>query len=613
MRKILSILLMALLLMTNMSFFALANELAEPIPEETIELENISPLGVAYCTSEKNSLWTPVKSMINGKYGGVDGEWQGWECAYPEVSVGQDTSNGFSGEFCGIKFDETYYEIYSLKMNIGIHTLCGGQNATYTVQALVAGKWQDIVILKDDQAVPTNTEKYSCYDDVIADKDASHRVNATLTYVLEEPITTNNVRVVISDYAKNYEGGDVLIFPFIYELELFGKEGEAPDLILPEGASETTNVAWHSYPQAPLGTNSTYPFLAIDSNTNTYWEFENYQGGEYFTLLLDKEYEIGLIEMLFEKSPDKKIQATEIEYFYDGEWRSFENASTRLGTAPDGYYSIVCEISATPMSAVRIKFKTKTELLRLCEVSVNLKDTKTYCFDNRFTQAQIESASNGNLAIIGKTYSSLSFEPYSSDSYINDGVSSGGKVWFTGTLDSPVYCGIKFDYAQKISSATVAVRQSSIIGRENMRFEIQALVDGEYVTLVQGRSYDQNGNYKTSYTFGEVETTDVRVVVLEGHGAIPNVMELELYSNGKENLAMFQGLAAIASNEPEIDDSETEEETDPDAGKTEIPNASPTTDKKSYTWVYAVSIAGALIIACAIIFVIIKKKKQKRG
>ena len=134
-------------------------------------------------------------------------------------------------------------------MNIGLHTLSGGQNATYTFEALVDGKWEQFLVLKDDQAIPTDT-KYADYNAVMNDANASVRVNATLYHTLEEPITTNNIRVTVSDYAKNYMGGDVLIFPFVYELELFGKKGYTPDIILPEGASYTTDIAWHSYPSA---------------------------------------------------------------------------------------------------------------------------------------------------------------------------------------------------------------------------------------------------------------------------------------------------------------------------------------------------------------------------
>ena len=307
MKRFFSVILSLVFLLSLTVNFVFAEEVENPI-------SNIAPKGTAYSSSEKNSLWTPVESVINGRYGGVNGEWQGWECAYPEVGVGQDTSNGFSGEYFGINFKSKCYDIYEIRMNIGLHTLAGGQNATYTIEALVDGMWKQVVVLKDDQAIPTDSEKYADYNAVMNDSSASTRVNATLYYTLEEPISTNNIRVTVSDYAKNYEGGDVLIFPFVYELELFGVQGYTPEIILPEGATFSTDVAWYSYPSASQSSNGTYPFLAIDGKNDTYWECVNYQGGEYFTLMFNKEYEISTVKMLLGTQSDNKLQATTLEY-----------------------------------------------------------------------------------------------------------------------------------------------------------------------------------------------------------------------------------------------------------------------------------------------------------
>lgn len=591
MKKILSVFLLAILLLSNMTAIISAQDFAQ----ESDEITNIAPLGMAYCTSEKNSLWTPAKSLTDGLYGTQD--WHGWECAYPDVSIGQDTSQGFSGEFCGIKFENDYYEISEIKMNIGLHTLCGGQNATYTIQALVDGKWQDIVVLRDEEATPTN-DKYADYNAVMADPSASHRENADLRYTLTTPITTNNVRVVISNYAKNYEGGDVLIFPFIYELELFGKKGEAPDVILPEGAKISTDIGWHAYPNASKGSNGTYPFLAIDGNDDTYWEVENYEGGEYFTLLFDDEYEIGKVYMALERPSNKQIQSTSLEYYIDGSWQPIQNSNPRLRTAKEGYYALEYEFAATLAKGIRIKFKRACESLKLSTLEVHLKDSKTYSFDNRFSQAQIESASNGNIAIIGKPYSSTSFNPYSDNSYINDGLNEDSKVWFTGTLNTPEYCGISFDYPQKISKAVVAVRESAIEGRENMKLELKALVNGEYITIATGRSYD--GDYKTEYTFNEVETTDIRVVITEASGAIPNVMELELYSS--EVIPMFKGIEPKAE-QPTVSPEDPPQE----------PNDNEDDKNEGFNPLYLIPMIVAVAISILAVLIAIKKNKEKNN
>jgi len=592
MKKLFSIILTVVFLFSLMANFTYADEVAV---EDENQITNIAPKGIAYSSSEKNSLWTPVDSVINGKYGGVDGEWQGWECAYPEVSVGQDTSMGFSGEYFGINFNSRFYEIHEIKMNIGLHTLSGGQNATYTFEALIDGKWEQFLVLKDDQAVPTDT-KYADYNAVMNDPNASTRVNATLYHIFDEPVSTNNIKVTVSDYGKNYEGGDVLIFPFVYELELFGKKGFTPDLILPEGASYSTDVAWHSYPSASQGSNGTYPFLAIDGNDETYWEVVNYQGGEYFTLIFDKRYEINSVKMLLALNNGAKPQSTDLEYYLDDTWHTMDDTKAALKGDKEGFYWL--EYKFTPMLAdgIRVKFKKASDSLKLCSIEAHLNDAQTYAFDNRFTQNQLSGASNGNLAIIGKPYADVSFTPYSNVSFINDGLTD--KLWFTGTIDVPAHCGLTFDFPQKISRAVITVKSMYTYGIEAMRFEIQALIDGEYVKVAEGKSYNEKTGYTTEYTFDEVETTDIRVVITEMGGAIPNVAELQLFNKDSTVLPMLNGIekrilqdSCVNSDNSLIDNHICERNT-------------------GYIVPLTISI-GALAIVCAVIILVVKKKKNK--
>ena len=588
MKRFFSVILSLVFLLSLTVNFVFAEEVENPI-------SNIAPKGTAYSSSEKNSLWTPVESVVNGRYGGVNGEWQGWECAYPEVGVGQDTSNGFSGEYFGINFKSKCYDIYEIRMNIGLHTLAGGQNATYTIEALVDGMWKQVVVLKDDQAIPTDSEKYADYNAVMNDSSASTRVNATLYYTLEEPISTNNIRVTVSDYAKNYEGGDVLIFPFVYELELFGVQGYTPEIILPEGATFSTDVAWYSYPSASQSSNGTYPFLAIDGKNDTYWECVNYQGGEYFTLMFNKEYEISTVKMLLGTQSDNKLQATTLEYYFDGTWQVMSGTSPTLRNAEDGFYGLDYTFESTIVGGIRIMFKRPCDSLKLYSIEAHLDDAKTYVFENRFTKAQLELASINNIALIGTPYSSASFDPYSEDGFINDGLKNeDSKVWFTGTIDAPAYCGITFDYPHKINKVSITVRDSRVDGEEIMRLEIQALINGEYVTVAQGKSYD--GDYQTEYTFDEIETTDVRVVIKEAYGAIPNVKELEIYSS--EITPMFAGIEK-ASFEGEATQDNT-------IGNHVCVKAPINPIVPIFIGVGVVALAGALVVA----FVKYKKKKE---
>ncbi len=583
MKKALSIVLIALILMLQLSTLVFAEKSNDIIEEIT----NISPLGTPYCTSEKNSLWTPVKTIINGKYGTED--WQGWECKYPTVEPDQDTSKGFSGEYCGIKFDDEYYLISEVKLNIGLHTKLGGQNCTYTIKALVDGKWIDVATARDDMAIPAETDKYTDYNAVMADKDASHRVNANLTIKLSEPVNTNNVRIVVSDYAKGYPGGDVLIFPYIYEVELYGITGEKPEFVLPEGAEFTTNIAWYSFPESPNSSNGTCPYYAIDGDDSTSWQLQDSEKGTPFTLTFSEPQEIGKVIVTIEKN-DKATQNASLEYFDGNEWKELVfRGGAEFGD--DSTYKINFEFPSVITTKIRVIFKNKSSLLKVYNIEAHLANTKTYCFEERYTRAQLDTASYGNIAMIGTPYASVSFDPYSNVSYINDGEKTNERVWFSGTVDVPVYCGITFDSPQKIGKAAITARTGDVIGRDVMHFEIQALVDGEYVKLAEGKSFD--GNYRTKYEFNEVETTDIRVVFTQSGGAIPNIMELEVFSGNSEGLPMFRGLIPQLDEEPV-----NTQEDDTDSNK-----ASP--------WMYIpLMVAVAICIGNCLVLVIKKKKKE---
>ena len=584
MKRIFTVFLTIVLLVMNFGTFVFAEE-------ELDEITNISPLGTPYCTSEKNSLWTPVKTIINGKYGTED--WQGWECKYPDISPDQDTSSGFSGEYCGIKFDDEYYEISEVKLNIGLHTKLGGQNCTYTIRALIDGKWVDVATARDDMAIPSEKDKYSDYNSVMSDPNASHRVTADLTIKLDEPVNTNNVRVVVSDYAKGYPGGDVLIFPYIYEVELYGKKGVKPEFILPEGAEVTTNVAWYAFPEATGSSLGTCPFYAIDGDMSTSWELENPERGTPFILKFDEPQEIGRVVVSIEKT-DKTTQRASLEYYDGSQWVELvSQGSAVLGDGSD--YQITFDFPSAITTALRINFRNPSVLLKVYEIEAHLANTKTYSFAERFTAAQLNTASYGNIALIGTPYASVSFDPYSSVDYINDGEKSNERVWFSGTIDVPVYCGITFDKPQKIGKATVTVRTGDIVGRDVMYFEIQALVNDEYVKVAEGKSFD--GNYQTRYSFDEVETTDIRVVFTQSGGAIPNLMELELFSKEAENLPMFKGMTKQDDTEPVLTQkNDTEEE-----------RVSP--------WAYIPAIVAVVICVgvCPVVALKYKKKKEEEN
>ncbi len=541
MKKMICLLISIIFLLCTMSTLSFATQ---------EELVNIAPNGLAYASSEKNTRWTPVIALNDGAYS--SDTWQGWECAYPTVQKGQDTSKGFDGEYCGIRFDNgKYYEIHQIKLNLGLHPSLGGQNMKYTIECLVDGQWVTVLEFKD--------ESISGYNSIMASNNNGH-VASNWQGTLSEPVTTNNVRIQISEFGKNYQGGDIMVFPYIYELELIGKEGVAPEVIVPEGGHISTNIAYQSYVEASSSNKGAYPFLAIDSDERTAWSPSSSEANEWLVIKYPSPKNINKIVVDFGEGDSKKFKPTFYYMSQDG-WKRLE-----ISSASENEYLF----DALTTSSVKLVFEEKSsEVPTVYELETHLADAKTYYFE-RFTSKQINSVAKGNIAVIGTPYASDSLEPYSSLSYIIDGhYLDKDNAWFTGKIDMPAYAGITFDEKQSINKVVLYVTTPDKIGDDVMGIEIQALIDGEYKTVADGKSYNEQKGYASEYTFDSVETTDIRVNFTSGNGTFANIVELELYSpNGV--IKMFDGVEYVAETErefkipteeklPQIEEAEKEE------------------------------------------------------
>ncbi|MBO5313650.1 MAG: discoidin domain-containing protein [Clostridia bacterium] len=540
MKRFVSFVLSLVFLLSGLSTVAFATETAEEELTNVALTEN----AMAYTTSEKNTLWTPVKSIRDGKHN--TDTWQGWECRYPEIIYGSDTSAGFSGEYCGIKFTKSeYYEISKININLGLHSALGGQNPHYLVQFLVEGVWTTVAEFNDSDTTPVS---YSSYEEAMANDTSFYHIPSNISITLDEPLTTNNVRITVSEFGKNYPGGDVLIFPYIYEVELIGKRGVTPDIELPEGAVISANIAHHSFPKASSSRSFEYPYCAIDGDSKSYWSPKGKEAGEYLLVDLVESKKINKVVLDFGKDLNYMVvndYKFNIYALVNDEWKLVGTGSSY----DEENQSYVTEYSfdTVETTAVKLEFTEKYRTApTVCEFETHLSDEKTYYVENRFTAQQRVSASKGNIAIIGKPYASLDFVPYSSVDYINDGkIDKEAYVWFSGVIDMPVYCGIKFNTKQLVNKVAVYVHTPNIEGEDIMGIEIQAMIDGDYKTIVKSKSYDKYMKYTTVYEFDAIETDDIRIKYTSGNGTFANMKELEIYSpNGIA--PMFDGLEAMA-------------------------------------------------------------------
>ena len=570
MKKGLCLLLSILFILSCLPMATFANELEENDENqestenqegtEALELYNVtqSENALAYSSSEKNTLWTPAGALIDGKYS--KDTWQGWEVGYPDIVYGTDTSAGFSGQYYGVKFrNKEYYEIHDIYINLGLHAAMGGQNAHFVVQFLVEGVWVTVFEFSDSDTKPLS---YDSYEDAMANDTSFYHIPAEISFALDTPLTTNNVRVTLSEYGKNYPGGDVLIFPYVYEIVLNGRKGETPALELPEGAYVSTNVGYHSYPEASSSTPYRYPYCAIDGKDTTFWSPRTKTAGQSLSLVFAEAKMINKAVVNFGKyqgEGNNTAHNFEIEALVDGNWVKVASgnsldesviASTKVGE------NIVIELPFTDVEAkeLRIVFPEKfTKAPTVYEFEAHMSAEKTYYVEDRFDVYQRSSASKGNIAIIGTPYANLDFAPYSDVNYIIDGQKDKDSyVWFTGVVDMPAYCGIKFNEKQLIDRVALYFYVPAEEGIDIMSIQIQAMIDGEYKTIVETKSYDKNLKYSPAFKFDAVETDEIRILYTAGNGTFAHLKEIEVYSpNG--GLPMFDGLEAMESMPEFID------------------------------------------------------------
>ncbi|MBQ7226048.1 MAG: discoidin domain-containing protein [Clostridia bacterium] len=612
MKKILALLLSLVFLLSCVPLVVLAEE-----NDENVEITNIATVknALAYATSEKNSLWTPALSLNDGKHS--SDTWQGWECAYPTISASDNTAGGFAGQYCGIKFTKSeYYKIYDININLGLHAAMGGQNPHYTVQCLVEGVWVTVAEFNDSDTTPVS---YATYEEAMEKDTDFYHIPSNISIHLSEPITTNNVRITVSEYAKNYPGGDVLIFPYIYEIELMGHRGETPDLELPEGAVVSTNIGYHSYPYASSSEEFRYPYCAIDGEVTSYWMPTSASAGEYLVLDFVEAKKLNKAVVSFGEYILGRTYvdyAFDIEAFVDGQWVKLAS-----GTALDEENSTLTTsygFSEVETKKLRIIF---TEDYKrpptVYEFEGHLSDSKTYYVEDRFDNYQKNSASKGNIAVIGTPYASTDFVPYSDVNYINDGrTSQHDYLWFTGVIDMPSYCGLKFSEKHLIDRVALYFDTPDIEGIDIMSIQIQALIDGEYVTLVTTKSYDKDMKYCPAFQFDPVETDDIRILYTAGNATFAHLRELEVYSpNGIA--PMFEGLVKL-TEPPTFMDFTTkaplpQPSPQPTPTPTPAPQQKPTVlpEEDNTAVIVVVCSVSAVVLLAAVIGIVIIRKKNK--
>ncbi len=361
---------------------------------------NIALNGEAYCSTFKHYEWTPPHTAINGQ--DFDEDWHGWEPQYPEVEFGSVTTAGFSGEYFGIKFtNREYYEVNEIVLYMSLHNSAanpswGPQDTKYDVEALVEGVWVKIAEFHDSDAVPRD---YTDYQQAMANDTGEYHIPAFYTIVPDTVVTTNNIRITISEFAKNYNGDESLVFPYLYEVRVYGELGEIPDIELPEGAVLSNNATSNSYPYASSSAFGIYPFLSVDNNGGTGWMPGEKTAGQTLGVRFDKTY---TIDDIYLQLGDASFSAPfKVEALVEGSWVKVldGNVNECAVPLPEGVTSIAQEktfvINPVETNEIRLVFtEALTSVPEVREIGANIVSSITGFIKDGATVSYVQNSSN---------------------------------------------------------------------------------------------------------------------------------------------------------------------------------------------------------------------------
>jgi hypothetical protein len=185
--------------------------------------------------------------------------------------------------------------------------------------------------------------------------------------------------------------------------------------------------------------------------------------------------------------------------------------------------------TGTFITGVEVSFEG--EGAQLASLAVNA-DNFAFYYDVEPSDDYKQSCTKGNLAILGTAYASSNFPDYSKISYINDGlIKAQNPSWYAHGFEIPSHCGVTLDETYIVNKVALTFDYIEPKGSAVMYFDIQAKVDGEYITVASGRSYDSACNYQPVFSFDAVVTDDIRIVFTKNGGIFPNLRELEVYSD----------------------------------------------------------------------------------
>jgi len=343
---------------------------------------------------------------------------------------------------------------------------------------------------------------------------------------------------------------DWWLVPLIQEVEIMGaKTVNRPKFDVPEGAEVVSDAALGGMAGATTSELSYYPLLGNDKQATTRWQASDYENQSYW-IDFTEAFRIKELRLNFGAMPADVVGS---KYVYDvyvkvnGEWELIAEDKTATAVS-DLLTDDQLDKTAIDkvIEGVKVTFTSSTldgenVAPTITEVSAPISDGKQCIFLSGYLDFwRASSTAQGNLACYGEAYCSSSFD-YSNVSDINfiiDGqVSDDSSSWFANDFAKGTYCGVKLKDTEDVTKVVLYFNDAITGGKYDqhvMDIDVEALVDGKYVKVADGTSYDTVTKKPiVSIEFDAVRTNDIRIVYQSSAMVFPFLKELEVYAGDK--------------------------------------------------------------------------------
>lgn len=462
---------------------------------------------------------------------------------------GEITNVNYKGRNWEVTRDEsdTSGRVYVSKDLYEITDVVGGNHPIkFAIREDVGGSKFDVVYVEYQEVVKHEN------GNPVYNEDGSVRTKTVVDnrYFFEYD---DDGKVVIGQ--KTASTHDWWLIPIVQEVEVWGHQAVTiPKFDVPEGAEVVTDAALGGMASATTSADMAYPLLGNDRNKTTQWVARDYENQSYW-VDFDKEYLIKDIILNFGNVGADRAGA---EYTYNlyvkkaGAWTLLAGNNKAVADSQDvlATYDVNEKISGFKVEYVSSVKDGENIAPSITDTNAAIANGEQCVFLSGYLNTfRASSIAQGNLAPYGTAYCSSSFD-YSNISdvnFINDGQTDTREAfsWYAQTFEKGTYCGITLKESEDVTKVTLYFNDIIVGGKPEehvMKFDVCALVDGEYKVIKSATSYDPETNSAiiTVDFDTPVRTNDVRIVYQSNGLVFPYLKEIEIFA-GEKLYSAFDG------------------------------------------------------------------------